>query len=195
MRRRPRLPQFPRSNVERDFRGAKAEASPYPPPTGVRGSAPSPIPLTGKPFLGLSWLSFSRSALRRKPGPCHRPGRTCHHARTPHAGMRCAAPFEDMNPACSYELWTSPRRGIFTHFDHHRPGPPVEDQACPGRPLPEAQNPWDRISGLLSTGRRGLLRKASLERGGHLSMHHALRVAIAIAGKAIPCPVGGRVYG
>jgi len=38
-----------------------------------------------------------------------------------------------------------------------------------------------------SAGKAGLLSKASLERGGHLSMHHALRDIDATGGKPVPC--------
>ena len=46
---------------------------------------------------------------------------------------------------------------------------------------------WDRIQGLRSVGGRGLRLKASLERGGHLAMHHALRDIDVTGGKPVAC--------
>src|SRR5262249_13721058 len=42
-----------------DFGAPKLEACPYPSTTSVRRSAPSAARLTGKPLMGLSWLSYS----------------------------------------------------------------------------------------------------------------------------------------
>ena len=61
------------TNGDGDFGGPNVEASPYPSMEIFRGLAPSPAKLTGKPFPGLSWLSYSRpSDLPMVPGLDHR---------------------------------------------------------------------------------------------------------------------------
>jgi hypothetical protein len=64
------------------FQGPKVEASLYPSTISVRSSASSPVKLTGKPLMGLSWLSYSWSPdLPEIPGRGHTPGSACCQAR------------------------------------------------------------------------------------------------------------------
>lgn len=93
-----------------DFRGPNGEASPYPPTTIIRSSAPSPATLTDKPFrIGpfmvelftvarltrdrrMSHIRFGLSPGSRLPTPAKLNEVCLHRPRTPWTGLHAALP-------------------------------------------------------------------------------------------------------
>lgn len=105
-----------------DFGGPKTEASPYPSLRGVRGSAPSPPRLTGKPLVGLSWLSYSRPP--DLPGVLE-PGQLARFRLSPGRKLPTPATLNEPHGTCTrvaLRLWSlNPVGRICTGFAPSRP--------------------------------------------------------------------------
>jgi hypothetical protein len=173
-----------------DFGRQNTEAPPYPPGSSLADSAcvSAVVHWQGleAPFIvELFAVCFSR----QNPGACQAPVPRCHHREAPDASVR-SSNLSSLAPDWPCGWGPMPAGGLAMAFAFAHPlgTGPTDGIAATGVSRSPA---FAAVHGIesedYSAGKAGLLSKASLERGGHLSMHHALRDADMTVGKTVPC--------
>ena len=156
------------------FQGPKVEASLYPSTISVRSSASSPVKLTGKPLMGLSWLSYSWSPdLPEIPETAvTRPVPPVARLETPHAS-RVVRTLRDLHPNCPCGLWSrTPQTGFAPALYRHGLTHLCRQvRHVPVAPLSGVGDRVERRDCTAALQRHsGLLRRAPVELDEHLSM-------------------------